>query len=85
MNEYIVRPSIVGDAHILGIPPGVFGVGVSALLLLLFIVTLVIALKERTAFERKLLNVLVILLAPTIGSILYYVLRYILTDKKKDS
>lgn len=30
------------------------------------------------------MNALIILLLPIIGSILYYVLRYVLTDKKKN-
>lgn len=82
MNEYTVRPSFGGDVTILRIPPDVFCIGVSILLLAFLIVTLLIALRENTTSDRKLLNVLIILLLPVIGPILYYVIRSTQTDKK---
>ena len=73
---YNVQPTIPqSSVTIWGLEPGLFCAIVNVVHLLLVALTLVWAFKEKIPVQRKVLNVLLILIFPVIGPILYIVLR----------
>ncbi len=86
-GEYTAQPTIPGaSVTILGLEPGLFCAIVNVTHLLLVAITLVLAFKEKVSLQRKVLNVLLILIFPVIGPILYLILRhYVYRNSQKDN